>query len=228
MLSRKWSHFLSAGRARTLSLLLLAACGDATSSSFANLSATNNADSFLFIGQTFGRPTTTVLRYTWGHTSTVAQISTGLEGGAAILGTARVLVRDAAGTEVYARDLKTNGVDTTAWGTPGDWTIDLTFAGANGDVVFQAVKSPRTLTVTNLTEGPPLTRDAEFTVTLDGTSSQAMSANGSVTYTAVTPGNHTVMLAGVAGNCTVAGSNAQTLSVPASLGATASYTITCT
>ena len=220
MLSRKWSHLLS--------LLLLAACGDATSSSFANLSASNNADSFLFIGQTFGRPTTTVLRYTWGHTSTVAQISTGLEGGAAILGTARILIRDAAGTEVYSHDLKVNGVDTTAWGTPGDWTIDLTFAAANGDVVFQATKAPRTLTVANVTEGPAATRDAEFTVTLDGTSSQAMSANGSVTYTTVTPGDHTVELTGVAGNCTVAGSNTQTLSVPASLGATASYTITCT
>jgi hypothetical protein len=210
------------------SLLTLAGCGDATSSSFANLSASNNEDSFLFIGQTFGRPTTTVLRYVWKHTSPIGQISTGLEGGAAITGTARIVIHDAAGVEVYARDLKVAGVDTTAIGTPGDWTIDLTFAVANGDIVFQALKAPRNLTVTNVTTvtmtGTP---DPDgYTVTLDGANAQTLSGNGSVVYP-VTAGSHTVVISGRAGNCSLSGSNTQTLTVPASLGATVSYPITC-
>jgi len=223
---RNWSRVFSVGRAAGLSLFLLAGCGESTASSFSNLSANNNQDSFLFIAQTFGRATTTTLHYVWPHSSAVAQVSTGLENSVPIQGTARLIMHDPTGKEVFNHDLKENGVDTTATGTPGDWTIDVSFASANGDIVFQAQKATRNLTVTNVSTGPI---DADgYIVTLDGSNSQSMGVNASVVYNQVTTGSHTVVISGLAGGCTVSGSNTNTLTVPAAAGATVSYSITCT
>jgi len=61
-----------------------------------------------------------------------------------------------------------------------------------------------------------------YTVTVDGGASQAIAANGNVTFTLLYIGSHTVVLSGIAGNCTVTGSNSQQVNVSA--GQTASIT----
>ena len=56
---------------------------------------------------------------------------------------------------------------------------------------------------------------AGYTVTVDGGASQAIAANGSVTFTLLYAASHTVVLSGVAGNCTLTGSNSQQVNVSA-------------
>ena len=83
------------------------------------------------------------------------------------------------------------------------------------------------LTVTTNTSGSNLDPDG-YTVTVDGTTNQAITINGSVTFTGLAGGSHTVVLSGVAGNCTVSGGASQTVSVPAGGTATLGFVVTCT
>src|SRR5207244_1829762 len=66
--------------------------------------------------------------------------------------------------------------------------------------------------VTTNTSGVDLPA-AGYTVTVDGGASQAIAANGSVTFTLLYAASHTVVLSGVAGNCTLTGSNSQQVNV---------------
>ena len=72
---------------------------------------------------------------------------------APIDGTASLVIRDAAGTQVFSHDLKGSTADTTSSGMPGNWTIDLAFTGVNGDIVFEAKRGVRDLTVSTTTTG---------------------------------------------------------------------------
>jgi hypothetical protein len=77
------------------------------------------------------------------------------------------------------------------------------------------------LFVSTKTSGVDLDADG-YRVTVDGRASQSTATNGSVTFTGVYAGSHSVALSGVAGNCTVSGSNPGTVTVSA--GGTASMT----
>jgi len=66
-----------------------------------------------------------------------------------------------------------------------------------------------------------------YTVTVDG-ASQAIATNGSVTLTALAAGGHSVTLSGVAANCTVSGSNSQTVTVHSGATAQAPFSLSCT
>ena len=81
------------------------------------------------------------------------------------------------------------------------------------------------LTVTTNTTGSNLDPDG-YTVTIDGTNSQPIATNGSVTFTAPA-GANPVALSGVAANCTVNGANPQTVTVPAGGTATTTFAMTC-
>src|SRR5205823_1861682 len=84
------------------------------------------------------------------------------------------------------------------------------------------------LSVTTATSGGTEERGADgYTVTLDGTTSRAIGINASVTFTGLTPGSHSVVLSGVAGNCTVSGGTSRTVSVTAGSTASTSYSISC-
>src|SRR6266516_4523282 len=84
------------------------------------------------------------------------------------------------------------------------------------------------LTATATTSGSNLDPDG-YTVTVDGTTSQPIATNGgSVTFTGLASGSHTVAISGVAPNCTVSGGTSQTVSVPSGGTATASFSATCT
>src|SRR5437867_2687697 len=86
---------------------------------------------------------------------------------------------------------------------------------------------PGNLTVSASTSGSSLDPDG-YTVTVDGGSPQALAINGSVSYTNLTAGNHTLAISGVASNCTVSGGTSQTVNVPSGGTATTTFTVTCT
>src|SRR5213079_2065576 len=81
------------------------------------------------------------------------------------------------------------------------------------------------LTVTTSTTGSNLDPDG-YTITIDGSFSQPIATNGSVTFTGPS-GDHTLALSGVAGNCTVGGANPRTVTVPSGGTATTTFSVSC-
>jgi hypothetical protein len=96
----------------------------------------NNADAFSF--QVTGvQNASATLDYSWQNTGTVATVnqSASISGGSATL-----IIRDAAGTQVYSRSLSDNGTFTSAAGTTGTWTIRVVFSGTSGTINFRSDK----------------------------------------------------------------------------------------
>jgi len=102
-------------------------------------------------------------------------------------------------------------------------------SGGTGTTTFAVSCStpPGNLTVSSSTSGSSLDPDG-YTVTVDGSASQAIAINGSVTFTNLSAGNHSVQLTGVATNCTVSGSNPRTVSVPSGGTGSTTFSVTCT
>src|SRR5207249_11882098 len=65
-----------------------------------------------------------------------------------------------------------------------------------------------------------------YTVTVDG-ATKSIATNGSVTFNALTAGDHSVGLTDVASNCVVSGQNPRTINVPAGGTPQTNFTITC-
>ena len=101
-------------------------------------------------------------------------------------------------------------------------------SGGTATAAFSVSCSATTgnLTVTTSTSGSSLDPDG-YTVTVDGGSPQAIGISGSVGYSNLAAGNHTVAISGVAANCTVSGGNSQTVTVPAGGTATAAFSVNC-
>ncbi len=99
-------------------------------------------------------------------------------------------------------------------------------AGVVGGATFTLSCAPAgNLTVTAATTGSSL--PTGYTVTVDGSLSQPIAANGSVTFTSLTAGDHSVALSGVPTNCAVNEANPQTATVPAGGTANMTFTVTC-
>src|SRR5438034_788333 len=150
-----------------------------------------------------------------------------------------------------SKSIPTNGSVTFTGVVPGVATVSIssvasncTVSGGNLRVVTVPVggtvsttfsiscapTGPTTgsLSVTTATSGASGDLDPDgYTVTLDGTTSRAIGINASVTFTGLTPGSHSVVLSGVAGNCTVSGGTSRTVSVTAGSTASTSYSISC-
>ncbi|HMC71752.1 MAG TPA: hypothetical protein VKJ07_21520, partial [Mycobacteriales bacterium] len=100
-------------------------------------------------------------------------------------------------------------------------------AGSTGSTSYSVSCAPTgNLTASTSTSGSNLDPDG-YTLTVDGGASQAIGTNGSVTYTGLAAGSHSVALSGVAANCSVSGANPQTVNVPSGGTATASFTVSC-
>ena len=101
-------------------------------------------------------------------------------------------------------------------------------AGGTGSTTFSVSCSATSgsLAVTTSTTGSNVDPDG-YTVTVDGNRSQAIATNGSVTFSGLSAGDHTVALSGVAGNCSVSGANPQTVSVPAGATASTTFSVSC-
>src|SRR5438094_292740 len=83
-----------------------------------------------------------------------------------------------------------------------------------------------TLVVSTSTSGSSLDPDG-YTVTVDGGSSQSIGTNGVATFVGLAAGDHTVLLSGVARNCTVSGSNPRTVSLIAGLVGATGFSVSC-
>jgi PKD domain len=86
---------------------------------------------------------------------------------------------------------------------------------------------PGDLTVSTNTTGQSIPSSG-YTVTLDGTTNRAIGTTDNTTFTGLTAGSHTVVLSGVASNCTVTNGTSRTVTVPAGGSTTASFSVTCT
>ena len=104
--------------------------------------------------------------------------------------------------------------------SPGQ-TAAITFAGS----CAPTGSGSGTLTVTTSTTGSNPDADG-YTVTVDGTTSQAIASTGSATF-AVPVGANPVALSGVASNCWAAGANQGTVTVPAGGSGAATFAVTC-
>ncbi len=102
--------------------------------------------------------------------------------------------------------------------------------GATASTTFSLSCAPTgsgsgSLTVTTTTTGSNLDPDG-YTVTIDGSLSQPIATNGSVTFTGPA-GNHPAVLTGVASNCTVSGANPRTVTVPADGTGATTFSVSC-
>jgi hypothetical protein len=82
-----------------------------------------------------------------------------------------------------------------------------------------------TIHITTATTGS--NPDDGYTVAVDGGASQAIGPNADVTVGNVTPGNHSVQLSDVAGNCTVQGTNPRSANVTAGSTTEVNFSISC-
>ncbi|HXL35292.1 MAG TPA: hypothetical protein VN953_10240 [Gemmatimonadales bacterium] len=98
--------------------------------------------------------------------------------------------------------------------------------GPKPDALLLPLPGLATLAVSTSTSGSDLDPDG-YTVTVDGSVSQSIGTNGLATFIGLAVGNHTVLLSGVARNCTVSGSNPRTVSLLAGLVGATTFSVTC-
>jgi Tol biopolymer transport system component len=82
------------------------------------------------------------------------------------------------------------------------------------------------LTVSANTTGSDLDDDG-YTVSVDGGAPQALATNGQVVFSNMTTGDRSVLLAGIAPNCSVDGDNPATVTVPPEGNASHTFDVTC-
>jgi len=87
----------------------------------------------------------------------------------------------------------------------GGGTVSTTFA-------VNCVQALGDLVVYTSTTGVDLDPDG-YTVTVDGSTNQNVATNGNVTFPNLNVGNHTVLLTGIASNCSVTGANPRDVDV---------------
>jgi hypothetical protein len=95
--------------------------------------------------------------------------------------------------------------------------------GGGSDI---AGPEPGSLDVTTVTSGPEPDVDG-YTLSMDGAAPEAIAVNASRHTEGMVPGQHTVALAGLAGNCTVATATGVTVEVPAGAAAAVRFEVAC-
>ena len=94
------------------------------------------------------------------------------------------------------------------------------------DITTTPPPPPGSLTVTTTTTGADQDPNG-YTVTVDGTVSQTIADNGSVTFSNLAPGSHTVTVSDVAANCSVSGGSSHTVTITSGATATTAFTVSC-
>jgi len=142
--------------------------------------------------------------------------------------------------------LPTNGADTVASLSPGTHTVTLTGVASNCvlggenprsvDIAAASTTSHRfdiscgtllaAISVGAATTGDDVDPDG-YGVTIDGSTPQPLSINGSVLISGLTPGDHEVGLSGVADNCAIDGPNPQTVAAPSGRTSNAAFSVSC-
>lgn len=120
-----------------VAVVLASACGDSNPIGPSNQpEIANNRDNFQFQASNL-RSTTQTLSYTWENTGTTANVN---QSGRLDGGTATLTLRDAAGSQVYTRDLGVTGTFVSAAGTAGNWRIEVRLNDATGTLNFRVQK----------------------------------------------------------------------------------------
>ena len=137
------------------------------------------------------------------------------------------------GLSAASHTVTLSGVASNCSVTGGNTQTASVTAGQTDTVAFSVTctlipPTTGTLTVTTSTTGSDLDPDG-YTVTVDGTNSQAIGTNNSngVTFPGLSAASHTVELTGVASNCTVSGSNPRNVNVAAGSGGSTAFAVTC-
>src|SRR5207247_10854347 len=68
---------------------------------------------------------------------------------------------------------------------------------------------------------------AGYTVAVDGGAGRSLAVNGTVTFSQLSAGDHTVTLSGIAANCTPSGQNPRTVAVSAGAAAQTGFQVAC-
>ena len=107
-------------------------------------------------------------------------------------------------------------------------TLRVTDAGGSSTQTqsVTVVAPPGNLTVTASTTGLSLSLNG-YTITVDRTASQQIPVNGSVAYTDLVEGSHSVSLSGASVNCSVSSANPQTVTVPSGGTARSTFAVSC-
>lgn len=127
-------------RLSVVALLAAVACGQAGTSPLQDAyqpQVTNLTDSFA-LQLTGVQNGSASLLYTWRNTGAFGTVdrSSAISGG-----TVTLVVRDAAGAQVYSGPLNgQTGSVATGTGVAGDWTVVVDFAGATGTINFRIQK----------------------------------------------------------------------------------------
>ena len=82
------------------------------------------------------------------------------------------------------------------------------------------------ITITTTSSGPSLDQDG-YTLTVDGSQTQSIAANGTASFTGLPAGPHSVELGEVADNCATGSPNPQTVTVAAGGTASLSFQVSC-
>jgi hypothetical protein len=150
---------------------------------------------------------------------------------------------------VQSKGIPTNGSVTFTGVPPGVATVSISGVASNCSVsgsnlqivtvplggaagvafaISCAATSPPTgdLTVSTSTTGSNPDADG-YTLTLDENSTQAIGTNASTTFTGLAAGSHTVVLSGVAANCSATNGTSHTVSVTAGSTASTSFAVSC-
>ncbi len=101
---------------------------------------------------------------------------------------------------------------------PGSWLAT--------DLALNAAPTTGNLTVTTSTSGENVPTN-DYTVTIDGTTSQPIPPNGDVSFTALEPGNHDVALSGLPTNCELTSANPVTVTIVAGETETTTFSVSC-
>jgi hypothetical protein len=103
-------------------------------------------------------------------------------------------------------------------------------AGDTAPLVFAvgctAITTTGALQVTTVTTGDSLDPDG-YLVTGDGISQQPIATNGTITITGLEPGTPSVLLTGIAGNCTLTGANPRVVEITAGATTLVTFQLTC-
>jgi len=120
-----------------LSVFLVAGCSSKTNplAPF-QPEITNVQDNFQF--QATGVTNVTAnLEYIWRNSGTAASVN---QACAITAGTATLTIFDDSLVQVYTKDLKVNGTDTTSAGIIGHWTIRVSLSNVSGTLNFRVQK----------------------------------------------------------------------------------------
>lgn len=123
-------------------LVVLFGCGGNSSNSSLNSQfqpqVANVTDNFQFQSSGVTNVSET-LNYTWQNTGIAANID---QATTVTAGTAVIIIKDSAGTQIYSAGLQNNGSFQSATGQTGNWTIQVVLQGYSGTINFRVQKRP--------------------------------------------------------------------------------------